>query len=73
LTVYTDGFRAYEPLEEDDTFTSDYVIHGNGEYVDEEVHVNSCETHGSLVRSMTLAQSKYLKTQTHSIPQSVSV
>jgi len=39
-TVYTDGFRAYEPLEEDD-----------GEYVDGDVHVNTCESHRSLVRS----------------------
>ncbi len=51
LTVYTDGFRAYEPLEEDDAFTREYVIHGDGKYVDEEVHVNTCESHGSLVRS----------------------
>ena len=51
LTVYTDGFRAYEPLEEDDAFTREYVVHGDGEYVDEEVHVNTCESHGSLVRS----------------------
>ncbi len=40
LTVYTGGFRAYEPLDEDD-----------GEYVDGDVHVNTCESHGSLVRS----------------------
>jgi len=51
LTVYTDGFRAYEPLEEDDAFTREYVVHGDGEYVDGEVHVNTCESHGSLVRS----------------------
>jgi transposase-like protein len=51
LTVYTDGFRAYEPLDEDDTFTREYVVHGDGEYVDRDVHVNTCESHGSLVRS----------------------
>jgi len=51
LTVYTDGFRAYEPLEEDDAFTREYVVHGDGEYVDRDVHVNTCESHGSLVRS----------------------
>jgi len=50
-TVYTDGFRAYEPLEEDDAFTREYVVHGDGEYVDGDVHVNTCESHGSLVRS----------------------
>jgi transposase len=50
LTVYTDGFRAYEPLEEDDAFTREYVVHGDGEYVDGEVHVNTCESHASLTR-----------------------
>ncbi len=28
LTVYTNGFRAYEPLDEDDTFDHQYVVHG---------------------------------------------
>jgi len=51
LTVYTDGFRAYESLEEDDAFTREYVFHGDGEYIDGDVHVNTCESHGSLVRS----------------------
>jgi len=50
LTVYTDGFRAYEPLDEDDTFTREYVVHGDGEYVDGDVHVNTCESHASLAR-----------------------
>jgi transposase-like protein len=50
LTVYTDGFTAYEPLEDDDSFTREYVVHGDGEYADGEVHVNSCESHGSLLR-----------------------
>ena len=45
MTVYTDGFRAYEPLEEDDAFTREYVVHGDGEYVDEDVHVNTCKSH----------------------------
>jgi transposase-like protein len=45
LTVYTDGFRAYEPLEEEDAFTREYVVHGDGEYVDGTVHVNTCESH----------------------------
>jgi transposase-like protein len=26
LTVYTDGFRAYEPLEEDNAFGREYVV-----------------------------------------------
>ena len=50
MTVYTDGFRAYEPLEEDDTVTREYVVHGDGEYVDGDVHVNTCESHASLAR-----------------------
>jgi len=50
MTVYTDGFRAYEPLEEDDAFTREYVVHGDGEYVDGDVHVNTCESHASLAR-----------------------
>ena len=51
LQVYTDGFRACEPLDEDDAVTREYVVHGDGEYVDGDVHVNTCESHGSLVRS----------------------
>ncbi len=50
LTVYTDGFRAYDPLEADDAFDREYVVHGDGEYAADEVHVNSCESHASLVR-----------------------
>jgi transposase-like protein len=50
LTVYTDGFRAYEPLEEDDAFTRKYVVHSDGEYADGDIHVNNCESHASLTR-----------------------
>jgi len=50
LTVYTDGFRAYDPLDEDDAFIREYVVHGDGEYVDGDVHVNTCESHASLAR-----------------------
>lgn len=50
LTAYTDGFRAYEPLEEDDAFTREYVVHGDGEYADDEIHVNTCESRASLTR-----------------------
>lgn len=42
LTVYTDGFRAYDPLEDDDEFTRKYVDHGDREYADGDVHVNTC-------------------------------
>ena len=50
LTTYTDGFRAYEPLEEDDVFTGECVVHGDDEYVDGNVHANTCESHASLAR-----------------------
>ena len=50
LTVYTDGFRAYDPLDDDERFDREFVVHGNGEYVDGVVHVNTCESHGSLLR-----------------------
>ena len=50
LTIYTDGFRAYDPFEEDDTFERESVIYGDGDYVDGELHVNTCESHGSLLR-----------------------
>ena len=50
LTVYTDGFRAYEPLDDDDTFDREYIVHSDGEYADEDVHINTCESHGSLLR-----------------------
>jgi len=48
ITVYTDGFRAYEPLEDDDAFDREYVVHGDSEYTDDEVRVNSYESHASL-------------------------
>ncbi|EMA43968.1 Insertion element protein [Halobiforma nitratireducens JCM 10879] len=50
ITIYTGGFRAYDPLVENDAFDREYVVHGDGEYADEGVHVNTCESHGSLLR-----------------------
>ncbi|WP_114578620.1 IS1595 family transposase [Saliphagus sp. LR7] len=50
LTVYTDGFRAYDPLDDDENYQREAVIHGEGEYVDGDAHVNTCESHASLVR-----------------------
>ena len=35
LTIYTDGFRVYDSLNDDDVFTGEYVVHGDGEYVNE--------------------------------------
>jgi transposase-like protein len=50
LTIYTDGFRAYDPLDDDENFRRESVIHGDGEYVDGDAHVNTCESHASLAR-----------------------
>ena len=71
LTVYTDGFRTYEPLDEDDAFTREHVVHGDGEYVDGDVHVNACESHGSHQRSVALSPSRCLEGQTDAVSQSV--
>jgi transposase-like protein len=50
VTVYTDGLRAYEPLDSDNAFDRQYVVHGEGEYADGDVHVNTCESRASLAR-----------------------
>ena len=50
LAVYTDEFRAYDPLDEDKQFNREYVVHGDSEYADDTVHVNMCESHTSLAR-----------------------
>jgi transposase-like protein len=50
LTVYTDAFRAYDPLEDDENYQREAVIHGEGEYVDGDAHVNTCEINASLAR-----------------------
>jgi len=50
LIVYTDRFRAYNPLEEDENYQREAVIHGEDEYVNGDTHVNTCESHASLVR-----------------------
>ena len=34
LTVYTDGFRAYDPLKDDQNYQREAVFHGEGECVD---------------------------------------
>jgi transposase-like protein len=42
LIVYTDGFRAYDPLDDDESFHRKAVIHGDDEHV--------IETHTSPAR-----------------------
>lgn len=34
----------------DDAFTHEYTVHGDGKYVDGDVHLNTCESHASLAR-----------------------
>jgi transposase-like protein len=50
LTVYTDRFRAYDPLEKDETYQREAVIHREGEYVAGDAHVNTCDSHAALAR-----------------------
>ena len=50
LTVYTDGFRAYYPLKDDENYQREAVIHGEGDYVDRDAYVNIFESHASLAR-----------------------
>lgn len=45
LTVYTDGFRVYDPLEGNEIYQREAVTHGEGKYVDGDVPVNTCESH----------------------------
>jgi hypothetical protein len=42
--------RAYEPFDDDDEFTREFVVHGDGKYAANEVHINIYESHGSLLR-----------------------
>ena len=70
VTVYTIGFRAYDPLDEDDAFDREYVVHGDGEYVDGDVHVNTCESHASLARRWPSPHRGSPKTA-HAVSQSV--
>ena len=38
-------FCAYDLLEEDEKFDREYVVQEDGEYADDAVHVNTCESH----------------------------
>jgi len=61
----------YEPLEEDDASTREYVVHGDGEYDDGDVHVNTCESHASLARRWRYIEAS-LKTDSHRISERFS-
>ena len=41
LTIYTDVFRAYDPLDDDENFRRESVTHDDDEYVDGDAHVNT--------------------------------
>jgi len=60
LSIYTDGFQAYAPLESDDAFNREYLVHNDREYADDEVHVNTCESPRIAGATMALAASRYL-------------
>jgi transposase-like protein len=70
LTAYTDGFRAYDPLEEDDAFTRKYVVDGDGEYAAGDIHVNTCESHASHA-TVALAPPRSVKRQANAVSQSL--
>jgi len=53
LAGYIDCFRAYKPLEENDTFSYEYFVHVDSENVDGGVHVNMYESHESLGRLLS--------------------
>jgi transposase-like protein len=72
LTVYTDGFRAYDRLEEDENFQREAVIHSDGEYVEGNAHVNTCESHASLARRWLSPHRGVSKRQAHALSQSLS-
>ena len=67
LTVYTDGFCAYDPLEKAERFDREYAVHGDGEYADDAVHVNMCESRATVA----LAAPRYLKGSPHTVFPSV--
>ena len=49
------GFRAYDPLEDDESLQREAVIDGDGEYVAGAAHVNAGESH----RHMATRGSRY--------------
>lgn len=54
--------------EEHNAFGREYVVHGDGEYTDDEIHVDTCESHVS----QALAAPRCLQRQAHNLFQSVS-
>ena len=46
--------RACVQFEKDGNFEREYVVHGDGEYAANTIHVNTCENHASLARRWLL-------------------
>ncbi len=69
LTVYTDGFRAYGPLDDDESYHREAVIHGDGEYVEGDAHVNTCEGHRRASDAWLSPHRGVSKRQTDSVSQ----
>ena len=72
MIVYTDGFRAYEPLDEDGTLDKQFVVHGEGEYANGDMYVNTCESHVLLARSGSRLIKASPKTNPHSTSERYS-
>jgi hypothetical protein len=45
-----DGLRAYDSLDENNEISREYLVQGDGEDADDNVHVNTCKSDGSLLR-----------------------
>jgi len=71
FTVYTGGFRAYEPFD-DGEFTRKYVVRGDAEYATDEVHIKTCESHEPLLYSGSPPTAEFQKTNSPSISERFS-
>ncbi len=67
-TVYTDGFRAYDPLEKDDAFDCEYVVHGEENTLMETF--TSTPARARLLARSWLSPHRSLQGQTHAGSQS---
>lgn len=54
MTVYTDGYLFYNPLERYNAFTRKCVVHSDGECADGQNHITTAESHASLARRWLL-------------------
>jgi len=63
---------AYDPLEEDESFNREYVVHADGEYADDTTHVNTYESHRHASETAVTGPLRPISTQTHLAESSVS-